>query len=707
MANTLYITATRPRSGKSVISLGVMEMLFRRVERVGFFRPIIKSDPQTDGQDNDIRLMSSYFGLGIPYEKMYGYTMAEAIDLLSQGKDEELIEGILAKHSALEQIYDFILCEGTDYDTSEAAFDFDLNSVIARNLGSPVLLSANGQDRTPEEALKTIELTIESLCDRSCNVVGTIVNRVPEQFMGEMNRLLREREATRNLLTYVIPEELTLGLPSVGEIARAIGAKVLYGESHLNRHVYSCTVAAMQLRNLLTRIEHGTLIVTPGDRADVILACLATASSESFPNIAGIVLSGGLMPEEPIIKLIEGFPRKVPIMVAPEDTFPTARAIDNLYPNLTPDNDRKITRALALFDKHVNTRELSDKIITTRTTVVTPKMFEYDILQRARANKQHIVLPEGDEPRILRAAEMLLRREVVDITLLGDVKEVEKQISALGLRFSGSNLQIVDPRDSEWLDDFAQIYHGLRKHKGITMSNARDTVTDVSYFGTLMVHKGLADAMVSGAVHTTGATIRPAFEIIKTKPGFTIVSSVFFMCLADRVLVYGDCAVNPNPTAAQLAEIAITSAQTAKTFGVEPRVAMLSYSTGESGVGEDVVRVREATDLAKKLADEKFPGLAIEGPIQYDAAVDMAVAKTKMPNSEVAGKATVFIFPDLNTGNNTYKAVQRSANAVAVGPVLQGLNHPVNDLSRGCTVPDILNTVAITAIQAQAEKGLA
>jgi phosphate acetyltransferase len=585
MANTLYITATRSRSGKSVISLGVMEMLLRRVERVGFFRPVIKSDPRTGDRDNDILLMSEYFKLGAPYEKMYGFTMAEAIDLLSQGKDEELIEGILAKHSALEEYFDFILCEGTDYDTSDSVFDFDLNAVIARNLGSPVLLSASGQDRTPEESLKAIEISTESLCDRRCNVVATIVNRVPEASLEEMNRLLNEREATRNQLTYVIPEELTLGLPSVGEIARAIGATVLYGHSHLNRHVYSCTVAAMQLRNLLTRIEHGTLIVTPGDRADVILACLATASSASFPNISGLVLSGGLMPEEPIIKLIEGFPRTVPIMVAPDDTFPTARAIDNLHSALTPDNDRKITRALALFEKHVNTRELGDKIITTKTTVVTPKMFEYDILQRARAHKQHIVLPEGNEPRILRAAEMLLRREVVDLTLLGDVEEVEKQISALGLRFSGGKLQIVDPRTSDLLDDFTNTYYELRKHKGITTTNAHDAMTDVSYFGTMMVQKGLADAMVSGSVHTTGATIRPAFEIIKTKPGFTIVSSVFFMCLADRVLVYGDCAVNPNPTAAQLAEIAISSAQTAKTFGVEPRVAMLSYSTGASRCG--------------------------------------------------------------------------------------------------------------------------
>jgi phosphate acetyltransferase len=246
-------------------------------------------------------------------------------------------------------------------------------------------------------------------------------------------------------------------------------------------------------------------------------------------------------------------------------------------------------------------------------------------------------------------------------------------------------------------DTYAENYYELRRHKGISEQMAYDTMADVSYFGTMMVHNGEADGMVSGAAHTTQHTIRPAFEIIKTKPDCSIVSSVFLMCLADRVLVFGDCAVNPNPTSEQLADIAISSAGTALMFGVEPRVAMLSYSTGESGKGADVEIVREATRIAKKLR----PDLKIEGPMQYDAAVDAGVAQAKMPGSEVAGDATVLVFPDLNTGNNTYKAVQRSAHAVAIGPVLQGLNKPVNDLSRGCTVSDIVNTVAITAIQAR------
>jgi phosphate acetyltransferase len=325
-------------------------------------------------------------------------------------------------------------------------------------------------------------------------------------------------------------------------------------------------------------------------------------------------------------------------------------------------------------------------------------MFEYELIRRAKSVKRHIVLPEGTDDRILRAAEILLLREVVELTLLGDSDEISRKIGSLGL--SLGEINIIDPGNSELREKYAQAYYELRKHKGISAEMAYDVMADVSYFGTMMVHHGDADGMVSGAAHTTQHTIRPSFEIIKTKPGCSIVSSVFLMCLADRVLVYGDCAVNPNPNAEQLADIAISSAETARMFGIEPFIAMLSYSTGESGKGEDVELVKEATRLVK----ESRPDLKVEGPIQYDAAVDAGVAESKLPGSEVAGHATVFIFPDLNTGNNTYKAVQRSAKAVAIGPVLQGLNKPVNDLSRGCLVPDIVNTVTITAIQTQGEE---
>jgi phosphate acetyltransferase len=679
-----------------------MEMLLRQIEKVGFFRPIITVDQERNEKDNDIDLISSYFDLGIPYEKMYGYTAAEAGELLSARGEGEVLDGIMRKYDQLEEVCDFILCEGTDFASSTAAFELDINADISKNLGSPVLLVANAHKRTVDQTVRSIELALDSLNDKRSYTIATIINRIVPKDAKKAIKALKSKDSVRNQLVYSIPDDESLGRPTVGEIAQIIGAEVLYGQEQLNRHVHNFSVAAMQLHNFLTRIERGSLIITPGDRADIIVACLAVVSSTSVENISGILLTGGLKPQKAIWSLIRGFPRMVPILSVKENTFPTATRVNKIHATIAPGNHRKITQAIAVFEKNIDVEELGEKIIATRTSIVTPKMFEYELLQRAKANKQRIVLPEGEEERILKAAEILLQREVVDITLLGNEEVIKDKIAQLGLRMNAVN--IVDPVTSNVFNDYAETYYELRKHKGITMDNAGDVMSDVLFFGTMMVYKGHADGMVSGAVHSTAATVRPAFEFIKTKPRFSIVSSVFFMCLPDRVLVYGDCAVNPNPSAKELAEIALSSAQTAKTFGIDPVVAMLSYSTGESGKGEDVDRVREATKIAMALAKESFPGLRIEGPIQYDAAVDPGVAKTKMPRSEVAGKATVFIFPDLNTGNNTYKAVQRSSGAVAIGPVLQGLKYPVNDLSRGCTVPDIINTVAITAIQAQSEK---
>ncbi|MBW1768546.1 MAG: phosphate acetyltransferase [Deltaproteobacteria bacterium] len=704
MSKNLFITATEARSGKSVICLGVMELLLRNIERVGFFRPFINVDPATNKKDNDINLICSYYNLGIPYEEMYAYTTMEANNLITLGKQEELFDGILNKYKELEQNHDFVLCEGTDFKGSTSAFEFDINAEIANNLGCPVLLVANAHDKSVDETLQSIEMSIDSLSDKGCNVVATLVNRTCAENEKEIiNRLKRKAWSSKQLI-YSIPDEKSLGSPTMGEIVEILNAEVLYGEEQLNRHVHSFTVAAMQLRNFLKRIKYGTLIITSGDRADVIVACLSAVSSMSMPNVSGIMLTGGLKPEETVCKLIEGFSDIVPIISVESDTFPSARIVDNVHAVVSPENTRKITKALEVFEKGVNVEELGEKIIRTQTSIVTPKMFEYGLLQKARAHRQHIVLPEGVEERILRATEILVRRGAVNITLLGNEQEIQRKITQLALQLKGTN--IIELQKSDFFDDYVQTYYGLRKHKGITMEIARDIMSDESFFGTMMVYKGHADGLVSGAVHTTQATILPAFEIIKTKPGFSIVSSLFFMCMEDRVLVYGDCAVNPNPNAKMLAEIAVNSAQTAKTFGIEPRVAMLSYSTGESGKGEEVEKVREATAIAREMSRESDLDLKLEGPIQYDAAVDPGVAKIKMPDSEVAGKATVFIFPDLNTGNNTYKAVQRSSGAVAIGPVLQGLNKPVNDLSRGCTISDIVNTVAITAIQAQAEKGL-
>jgi len=697
MANNLYITSMAPRSGKAVVSLGIMEMLSRRIRKIGYFRPIIPEGQQ----DNNIQLIVKRYALDIPHEAMYAYSHDKAQEIFARGETDELIKGIVTKYKALERRCNFILCEGTDYTGVSSAFEFDFNAAVANNLGAPILPVVNGRGKTLDEIQDAVRITEEAFDNQGCLRLATIVNRYTGPDLSRLKAYFKT-PADQRPPVFVIPNEDILGKPTVGEIAAAlIGSCIQCEPDGMNREVQHFVVAAMQLRNFLDHIQEGSLIITPGDRADIILGTLATFFSETYPNIAGIVLTGGLTPEPPVQRLIDGMRSTritrlpTPIISVASDTYQTATKAHAVRSALTPDNTRKIATALGLFESHVDVEALEKRIAVTHSTRLTPIMFQYQLIERAKTRRRRIVLPEGVEDRILRAAEILSRRGVADLTLLGDIQKIEQKITDLGLQLK--DVAIVDPLTSSWRDDFAAIYHELRQHKGINEEMARDAMTDVSYFGTMMVHQGQADGMVSGSIHTTAHTIRPAFEFIRTKPDCSIVSSVFFMCLRDRVLVYGDCAINPNPTAAQLADIAVSSAETAAKFGIEPRVAMLSYSTGVSGKGEDVDRVRTATQLAR----ERRPDLKIEGPIQYDAAIDASVARTKMPDSDVAGKATVFVFPDLNTGNNTYKAVQRSAQASAVGPVLQGLNKPVNDLSRGCLVEDIVNTVAITAIQAQ------
>jgi phosphate acetyltransferase len=694
MAKSLYIAAIEPASGKSVVALGIMELLSRRIRNVGYFRPVI---PSREVPDNNLQLIRNRYRLNLPYAEMYAYSHEDAQAMTTGGSNDTLLKGILTAFKALESKCKFVLCEGTDFTGVSSAFEFDFNADVANNLGSPVLALVNGRGKSLEQAIRAACIARESFEAKGCAVVATIINRVDPQEMQELAEQLPDA-GCGDKPVYVLPEAPYLGKPSVGEIAEALKATVLFGDpASLKRDVYDFKVAAMNLPNFLNHVAEGDLIITPGDRTDVILGCMATSVSDTYPHIAGLLLTGGLTPEPQVMRLIEGARRKLPfgVIQVETDTYTTAMQAGAVRGALTPENDRKIASALGLFESHVNLPEIEARIEVVRSVRKTPIMFEYELIERAKAKRQHIVLAEGEEERILRASEILLRRQVVDITLLGSPEKIQSKIAGLGLSLEG--IRIIEPSESELLKDYAQTLYELRRHKGVSEDMAKDTMTDVSYFGTMMVYQGHADGMVSGAVHTTAHTIRPALQIIRTKPGVSVVSSVFLMCLADRVLVYGDCAVNPDPDAGQLADIAISSAETARIYGIEPRVAMCSYSTGDSGSGKDVDKVREATRIAR----QRRPDLKIEGPIQYDAAVDAGVAKTKLPESEVAGTATVFIFPDLNTGNNLYKAVQRSANAVAIGPILQGLNKPVNDLSRGCTIPDIVNTVAITAIQAQ------
>ncbi len=696
MANGIYIASIQPRAGKSLAALGLMELASRKVEHLGFFRPVVNGPPE---DDREISLMRSRYALRHDAESASGGSYDEARAMDGSDKVDELLGQILERYEALQSECDFVVCEGTDYSGVAAAFEFEFNARVAAHLDCPVFFVANAQGRDPTELVEEVRAARRAFEREDCTIVATLVNRVAPDQIDEVKESFSGGWNGKEPV-YVVPEDETLGHPTLAEVMAALDGKLLFGdEQRLQGTARGFAVAAMELPNVLPRLKSGAVVIAGGDRADILLACLASVRSGSFPNIAGIVLTGGLEPAEPVARLVRGLRRTaVPVIGVAHDTFATAAKVAELGGAIHAADDRKIATALGLFEEHVDLPELVERIQVTHSARVTPLRFEYELIERAKVSRQHIVLPEGQDERILRAAEILLRRRVADLTLLGDPDEIGEIASTLGVQLGGAS--IVNPLSSDWRFDFARDYLELRRHKGVTEDRAHDAMTDVSYFGSMMVYQGLADGMVSGAGHTTAHTIRPALEFIRTRPGVSVVSSVFLMCLRDRVLVYGDCAVNPNPNAAQLADIAISSADTAAMFGIEPRVAMLSYSTGSSSSGEDVTKVREATEIARS----RRPELEIEGPIQYDAAVDAGVARKKLPNSEVAGRATVLIFPDLNTGNNTYKAVQRSANAIAIGPVLQGLNKPVNDLSRGCSVTDVVNTVAVTAVQAQSSK---
>jgi len=691
----IYIMSSEPQSGKTIAALGIMEALAGHVHRLSVFRPLVH---QGDERDRLINLVSSQYSLQRTYEDMYGTTYARARQLLTAGKHEDLYREILEKFRSLESSSDIVICIGTDYRSVSAALEFDFNIEVANNLGTPLIPIINGYKRTPSLIVDMAKVFLNSLKAKSVELLSLIVNRVDP---GEKENVFTAltRAFPEAFPIHVLPENPLLDTVSVREIAYALKAEMISGNTAwLDGEAKHVKIAAMELPHFLDHIEDGSLIITPGDRSDIILGSLTADMSRSYPRIAGLLLTGGIPPAQQVRKLLDGLDvSPVPVLSVQTDTFTTAMNVNAVEPSIVHGNTRKIAAVLGMVESSVDFPALLERIAVARTKRRTPLMFQYELIERSKRQRRHIVLPEGEEERILRAAEIVILRGICDITLLGNPEEIRRKINSLGL--SLVDVRIIDPVSSDLRKQFADAYFEARKHKGISSDMAYDTMSDVSYFGTMMVQLGQADGMVSGSVHTTAHTIRPALEFVKTRPGISIVSSVFFMCLADQVLVYGDCAINPEPTAEQLADIAISSAETALAFGVEPRIAMLSYSTGESGKGPEVDKVRTATSIARK----RRPDLKIEGPIQYDAAVDTDVAKVKLPKSEVAGHATVFVFPDLNAGNNAYKAVQRSANALAIGPVLQGLNKPVNDLSRGATVPDIVNTIAITAIQAQSE----
>jgi len=692
MNKAIYIATSEPNSGKSLVTLGLMRMLLGRTPKVGYFRPII-DDTKSNKSDNHINTVISYFDLDMHHDEAFALTRSEFVNLRNNDEDGKIIDTIINKYKRLEEKSDFILVEGTDFRGEGLAIELDINILIAKNLGIPVLIVSSGIGQEMNEFISDVHIAYDSFMDKEVEVIAIVANKILKKNL----KLVREgisRNVHKDVLVSAIPIVKSLTHPTLSEIVNALDAKVLFGEDYLNNPIESIKVGAMQLRHYLGYIENNSLIITPGDRADIILGALQANISINYPKIAGIVLTGNIKPEKPILKLVEGLSRVVPIILTKEETYKIATKISEVKPRIYEDNKQKIISSISTFEKYVDLEKLATKFIEFETEGITPRMFQYNLYERAKKNRKHIVLPEGDDDRILKAAARLLDMDIVDLTILGDPEKIEDKSNKLNINLKKAT--IINPLDSDYINEYAETFYELRKHKNVSMASALDIMTDVSYFGTMMVYKGHADGMVSGAAHTTQHTIRPALQFVKTKPGVSVVSSVFFMCLEDRVSVFGDCAINPNPNAEQLAEIAISSADSSLAFGIEPKIAMLSYSSGSSGKGEDVEKVRNATEIVK----QKRPDLKIEGPIQYDAAVDMGVGKSKLPDSEVAGQASVLIFPDLNTGNNTYKAVQRETGALAIGPMLQGLNKPVNDLSRGCTVEDIFNTVIITAIQA-------
>jgi phosphate acetyltransferase len=693
VASSVYITSAEGRSGKSTVALGILDALLAETPRVGVFRPIARS---TVEPDYVLELLLSRDGVTLEYDECVGVTYEDVHD------DPEAALGVIVERfKQVEAKCDAVVIVGSDYTDVSSPTELGYNARIAANLGAPVVLVLNGHSlddsrgRTADEMRQLADLAVPELTDAHATLLAIVANRAVET---ELEAVCAAIASVAQVPAWAIPESPILEAPTVDQIRVAVDGTLLRGEKALlSREVMAVLIAGMSLENVLTRLVEGAVVIVAADRTDVLVGALAAHASGTFPSLAGIVLVGNFPLPQSVAQLVDGLDDELPIFTTDLDTYPTALRIVQTHGRLSADSQRKLDTAIALFAQHVDQRRLLDAMSVGHSDAVTPLMFEYALMERARAAGRHIVLPEGTDDRILRAAATVLSRGIARVTILGDDYEVRARAAGLGVDISDA--AVISTTDPELRERFANEYTALRAHKGMTLEAARDIVTDVSYFGTMMVQLGLADGMVSGAAHTTAHTIKPAFEVIKTADGVSVVSSVFFMALADRVLVYGDCAVVPDPTVEQLADIAISAAGTAAQFGIDPRVAMLSYSSGESGSGVDVEKVRAATALVR----ERAPQLLVDGPIQYDAAADAAVGASKMPGSDVAGRATVFVFPDLNTGNNTYKAVQRSSGAVAVGPVLQGLRKPVNDLSRGALVRDIVNTIAITAIQSTAE----
>lgn len=693
MTKSIYILSTEADSGKFIISLGLMSMLLNQKHKTAYFKPII-SQNKTGYTDSDIQAVLGHFQLPYKYDDCSAITSADGCAQMGTENSGEMLDLIISRFKSLEADNDFIIVQGTDYLTTLNTFEPDINLEIAKNLGSSVILVLNGEGKLIPDIAGQAEAVLCRLKEKDIPVLAIVVNKMAPS-LARVTKDVLEKKFARGPLIDVIPEIRALKSPTLEEVCKKIKGSILSGKQHLLNPAAHILIGATLACQLLKQLKENTVIVTPCCRSELIIAVLLAHQSRLYPPVSGLILTEGSKVEKQLMELIKA--SELPVITSGATTFDIAGELNAVHSRITITNPAKIVSAINTFNKFADRIQLKKRIRAIGSYGMTPHMFQYQLIQQAKNFKAKIVLPEAEDQRILKAAAQITSLRLAQIILLGNKEKIAAILQKSNIKLDLNRLEIIDPGTDSEFTDYANSLFKLRKDDGLTLESAKTLMQDRSYFGTMMVYQGRADAMVSGAVYTTRQTIKPALQFIKVREGKRLISSIFFMCLPDRVLIFGDCAVNPDPTAEQLAEIAISSAETALHFGIEPKIAMISYSSGTSGTGIDVEKVRQATQIVKS----KRPDLKIEGPIQYDAAVNPVTGKAKLPGSEVAGHATVLIFPDLNTGNAIYKAVQQETGAMAIGPILQDLKKPVNDLSRGGTVDDIFNTLLVTSIQCQ------
>ena len=681
MRNSLYISSHEKSTGSFVLSIGMMHQLKKLFNKVGFFRPISLDT-------NNIVLINDYFKIDEKIENCYGVSTDDALKLISDNKINDLSTLVLEKYEKYKKKYDFVLIQGFNYSSLDFAISKDFNIDLAKNLDSVFMPVFNGHNKSIANMKKMLTMEKRYIQESKVSHLYSMITRIKEDNIEKVKASIGDD-------TLIMRACSKINLLSLEHIRAHLKCELLFSDDNiLEDYIDGRLIADMNIDTLIKDVKKNDLLIISKERSYILLSLLYARDSKDFPKIGAILLSGKGKLSKNVFLLLENMSNLDTIILSTSlDTYDIINKLDSLEAKLSKDEHLKISYAIDLIDESIDIDNLKTKLNANYDDIMTPFMFEHSIFQKAKLNLKNIILPEANDERILKASCFLQNKKIVNITLLGNEDDIINKSKSLGV--DATNITIINPETYKAKNKMIKTLHELRKHKGLTKEGASDLLSDLTYFATMMVYMGYADGMVSGAIHTTANTIRPALQTIKTKKGINIVSSIFFMCMDTKVLIFGDCAINQNPNAQELAQIAISSEKSARQFGIIPKIAMMSYSSGDSGQGKDVDKVKEATKIIKK-----DKNILIEGPLQYDSAIDKKVGKLKMPNSKVAGEATVLIFPDLNTGNNTYKAVQRSANIVAIGPILQGLNKPVNDLSRGCNESDIINTVVITALQA-------